>query len=62
MNDDRLGSYCSSRPRLRCRSSTRVKGYLSLRVGSWNLFGSLIGKSIELVNILKKRKSNITCV
>ncbi|KAF3644443.1 hypothetical protein FXO37_21448 [Capsicum annuum] len=32
-----------------------------LRVGSWNI-GTLQGKSIELVKILKKRKINIVCV
>ncbi|KAG5573068.1 hypothetical protein H5410_062834 [Solanum commersonii] len=32
-----------------------------LRVGSWNI-GSLTGKSIELVKILKKRRINIACV
>ncbi|KAG5604403.1 hypothetical protein H5410_025895 [Solanum commersonii] len=31
------------------------------KVGSWNI-GSLTGKSIELVKILKKRKINIACV
>nr|XP_009769954.1 PREDICTED: uncharacterized protein LOC104220728 [Nicotiana sylvestris] len=32
-----------------------------LRVGSWNI-GTLTGKSIELGNILQKRKINIACV
>ncbi|KAF3659980.1 hypothetical protein FXO37_13722 [Capsicum annuum] len=32
-----------------------------LRVGSWNI-GTLQGKSIELVKILRKRKINIACV
>ncbi|KAG5615096.1 hypothetical protein H5410_014920, partial [Solanum commersonii] len=38
-----------------------VTGSHNLRVGSWNI-GSLTGKSIELVKILKKRKINIACV
>lgn len=33
----------------------------SLTVGSWNI-GTLQGKSIELVKILRKRKINIVCV
>ncbi|KAG5571039.1 hypothetical protein H5410_060805 [Solanum commersonii] len=36
-------------------------GSHNLRVGSWNI-GSLMGKFIELVKILKKRKINIACV
>ncbi|KAG5583105.1 hypothetical protein H5410_053732 [Solanum commersonii] len=38
-----------------------VTGSLNVRVGSWNI-GSLTGKSIELVKILKRRKINIACV
>ncbi|KAG5632120.1 hypothetical protein H5410_003837 [Solanum commersonii] len=38
-----------------------VTGSRNVRVGSWNI-GSLTGKSIELVKILKKRKINIACV
>ncbi|XP_019248752.1 PREDICTED: craniofacial development protein 2-like [Nicotiana attenuata] len=37
------------------------KGAYRLRIGSWNI-GSLTSKSIELVNILQKRKINIACV
>ncbi|KAM3395258.1 hypothetical protein P3S68_004263 [Capsicum galapagoense] len=32
-----------------------------LRVGSWNI-GTLRGKSIEFVKILRKRRINIACV
>lgn len=32
-----------------------------LRLGSWNI-GTLMGKSIKLVKILRKRKVNIACV
>ncbi|KAF3678339.1 hypothetical protein FXO37_04417 [Capsicum annuum] len=32
-----------------------------LGVGSWNI-GTLLGKSVELVKILKKRRINIACV
>ncbi|KAG5596497.1 hypothetical protein H5410_037729 [Solanum commersonii] len=51
------------RLRLKKRDSRgkRVTGSHNLRVGSWNI-GSLTGKSIELVKILKKRKINIACV
>nr|XP_009631337.1 craniofacial development protein 2-like [Nicotiana tomentosiformis] len=45
----------------RVRSSKWVKGASRLRVGSWNI-GTLTGKYIELVKILKKRKINIACV
>lgn len=38
-----------------------VKGVSRLRVGSWNI-GSLSGKSIELVKILKKMKISIACI
>lgn len=39
----------------------RGKGTSRLRVGLWNI-GTLTGKSIELANILHKRKINITYV
>ncbi|KAG5593704.1 hypothetical protein H5410_034936 [Solanum commersonii] len=42
-------------------SGKRVTGSYKLRVGSWNI-GSLTGKSVELVKILKKRRINIACV
>ncbi|WMV29994.1 hypothetical protein MTR67_023379 [Solanum verrucosum] len=48
-------------PRTREISGKWVTGSHKLRVGSWNI-GSLTGKSIELVKILKKRKINIACV
>lgn len=32
-----------------------------LRVGSWNI-GTLQGKSIELVKILRKRRVSVACV
>ncbi|XP_055824233.1 uncharacterized protein LOC129892673 [Solanum dulcamara] len=38
-----------------------AEGASRLRVGSWNI-GTLSGKSIELVKILKKKKINIACV
>lgn len=37
------------------------KGVAMLRVGSWNI-GTLSGKSIELVKILKKRVISIACI
>ncbi|KAG5585502.1 hypothetical protein H5410_045936 [Solanum commersonii] len=49
------------RPRTRENRGKRVTGSHNLRVGSWNI-GSLSGKSLELVKILKKRKINIACV
>ncbi|KAL3355926.1 hypothetical protein AABB24_016872, partial [Solanum stoloniferum] len=49
------------RPRSRDNSGKWVTGSHNVRVGSWNI-GSLTGKSIELVKILKKRKINIACV
>ncbi|KAG5571716.1 hypothetical protein H5410_061482 [Solanum commersonii] len=49
------------RPRTRENSGKRVAGSHKLRVGSWNI-GSLTGKSVELVKILKKRRINIACV
>ncbi|KAH0668323.1 hypothetical protein KY285_029529 [Solanum tuberosum] len=49
------------RRRTRENSGKRVTGSHNLRVGSWNI-GSLTGKSIELVKILKKRKINIACI
>ncbi|WMV47915.1 hypothetical protein MTR67_041300 [Solanum verrucosum] len=49
------------RPRSRDKSGKGVTGSHNVRVGSWNI-GSLTGKSIELVKILKKRKINIACV
>ncbi|XP_019228557.1 PREDICTED: uncharacterized protein LOC109209697 [Nicotiana attenuata] len=39
----------------------RAKGAIRLRLGSWNI-GTLTGKSIELANILEKRKINIACI
>ncbi|XP_059306307.1 uncharacterized protein LOC132057711 [Lycium ferocissimum] len=56
--EGRLGS--CSRPG-RVGSGKWVRGASRLRVGSWNI-GTLTGKSIELVKILKKRKINIACV
>ncbi|XP_059310894.1 uncharacterized protein LOC132062318 [Lycium ferocissimum] len=55
----RLGSY--SRTGVRVGGVRWVKGVSSLRVWSWNI-GTLSGKSIELVKILKKRRINIACV
>ncbi|KAG5581991.1 hypothetical protein H5410_052618 [Solanum commersonii] len=49
------------RPRTRENSGKKVTNSHKLRVGSWNI-GSLTGKSLELVKILKKRMINITCV
>ncbi|KAG5571748.1 hypothetical protein H5410_061514 [Solanum commersonii] len=49
------------RPRARENSGKRVTGSHKLRVGPWNI-GSLTGKSVELVKILKKRRINIACV
>ncbi|XP_055826424.1 uncharacterized protein LOC129894820 [Solanum dulcamara] len=45
----------------RGNSGKRETGFQKLRVGSWNI-GSLIGKSIELVKSLERRKINIDCV
>ncbi|KAF3679455.1 hypothetical protein FXO38_02752 [Capsicum annuum] len=42
-------------------SGGRVDSDGGLRVGSWNI-GTLQGKSIELVKILRKRRINIACV
>ncbi|KAF3650480.1 hypothetical protein FXO38_17130 [Capsicum annuum] len=51
------------RPRfgLRGGRGRRVDRDGRLRVGSWNI-GTLQGKSIELVKILRKRRINIMCV
>ncbi|KAG5605367.1 hypothetical protein H5410_026859 [Solanum commersonii] len=54
VKDDRLGPCLGSRVRGRSGKFPR------LRVTSWNT-GSLTGKSIKLVKILKKRKINIVC-
>ncbi|XP_059292361.1 uncharacterized protein LOC132045797 [Lycium ferocissimum] len=59
VDDGRLGS--CSRTGVRVGGGRWVKGVSSLRVGSWNI-GTLTGKSIELVKILKKRRINIACV
>jgi len=52
-------------PRLRPRSREHRGKWVTVshnvRVGSWNI-GSLMGKSIELVKILKKRNINIAYV
>ncbi|KAG5605655.1 hypothetical protein H5410_027147 [Solanum commersonii] len=61
VHDGGIESYLRLRPRKRENSGKRVTGSHKLRVGSWNI-GSLTGKSIELVKILKKRKINIACV
>ncbi|KAG5615079.1 hypothetical protein H5410_014903 [Solanum commersonii] len=59
--DGGIESCLRLRPRKRESRGKRVPGSHNLRVGSWNI-GSLTGKSIELVKILKKRKINIACV
>ncbi|KAG5607135.1 hypothetical protein H5410_028627 [Solanum commersonii] len=59
--DGGIESCLRLRPRKRESRGKRVTGFHNLRVGSWNI-GSLTGKSIELVKILKKRKINIACV
>lgn len=46
---------------VRDKRGNKVKGISRLRVLSWNI-GSLTGKFIELIKILKKRKINIECV
>ncbi|XP_059310716.1 uncharacterized protein LOC132062086 [Lycium ferocissimum] len=61
VSDGRLGSCSRSGTGARVRRGKCVKGASRLRVGSWNI-GTLTGKSIELVKILKKRKINIACV
>ncbi|KAG5580523.1 hypothetical protein H5410_051150 [Solanum commersonii] len=61
VHDGGIESCLRLRPRKRDSRGKRVTGSLNLRVGSWNI-GSLTGKSIELVKILKKRKINIACV
>lgn len=43
------------------RGGKGTKGDPTLRVGSWNI-GTLTGKSIELVKILRKRMINVVCV
>ncbi|KAG5612532.1 hypothetical protein H5410_023813 [Solanum commersonii] len=59
--DGGIESCLRLRPRKRESRGKWVTGSHNLRVGSWNI-GSLTGKSIELVKILKKRKINIVCV
>jgi len=49
------------RPRSREHRGKWVTVSHNVRVGSWNI-GSLMGKSIELVKILKKRNINIAYV
>ncbi|WMV29422.1 hypothetical protein MTR67_022807 [Solanum verrucosum] len=61
VSDGGFESCLRLRPRTRENSGKWVTGSHKLRVGSWNI-GSLTGKSIELVKILKKRKINIACV
>ncbi|KAG5602889.1 hypothetical protein H5410_034259 [Solanum commersonii] len=61
VSDGGFESCLRLRPRPRENSGKWVTGSHKLRVGSWNI-GSLTGKSIELVKILKKRKINIACV
>ena len=60
-NDGGLGSCRRLRPGARDSSGKWVTGVPLLRVGSWNI-GSLTGKSIELVKVLKKRRINIACI
>lgn len=43
------------------RGGFGVKGAARPRVGPW-IIGSLFGKSIGLVKILKRRKINIACI
>lgn len=43
------------------RKGKRAKDDYRLRIGSWNI-GSLLEKSLELVEILRKRKINIACL
>ncbi|KAF3614999.1 hypothetical protein FXO37_35701 [Capsicum annuum] len=50
-----------ARPNVRGGRGRRVARVNRLRVGSWNI-GTLQGKSIKLVKILRKRKINIACV
>ncbi|XP_059285715.1 uncharacterized protein LOC132039194 [Lycium ferocissimum] len=61
VRDGRLGSCSRLGSGTRVREAKGVKGASRLRVGSWNI-GTLSGKSIELVKILKKRRINIACV
>ena len=46
---------------MRGRGSPRGRNRFRVRFGSWNM-GTLTGKSIELVKILKSRKVNIACI
>ncbi|XP_059310054.1 uncharacterized protein LOC132061218 [Lycium ferocissimum] len=59
VDDGGLGS--CSRTGVRIGGGRWVREGSSLRVGSWTI-GTLTGKSIELVRILKKRRINIACV
>ncbi|XP_059301993.1 uncharacterized protein LOC132053918 [Lycium ferocissimum] len=59
--DGRLGSCSRLGSGARVGGAKGVEGASRLRVGSWNI-GTLSGKSIELVKILKKRRINIACV
>ncbi|XP_055830866.1 uncharacterized protein LOC129899892 [Solanum dulcamara] len=61
VSDGRLGSCSRFGSRARVGRAKGAEGASRLRVGSWNI-GTLSGKSIELVKILKKRKINIACV
>ena len=59
-DEERAG--VGGRPRFGRRGSGgHVDSDGRLRVGSWNI-GTLQGKSIELVKILRKRRINIACV
>ncbi|KAF3642009.1 hypothetical protein FXO37_22703 [Capsicum annuum] len=59
--EGRAGGGVGPRSGVRGGRGRRVAGVDRLRVGSWNI-GTLQGKSIELVKILRKKRINIACV
>ncbi|XP_059315698.1 uncharacterized protein LOC132066394 [Lycium ferocissimum] len=61
VRDGRLGSCSRLGSRAKVGGAKGVEEASRLRVGFWNI-GTLSGKSIELVKILKKRRINIACV
>ncbi|KAF3670561.1 Myosin-15 [Capsicum annuum] len=61
LDQSRVGGGAGARSGVKSGRGGRVARVDRLRVGSWNI-GTLQGKSIELVKILRKRRINMACV
>ncbi|KAF3653222.1 Myosin-15 [Capsicum annuum] len=60
-DESKVGGGAGARSGVKSGRGGRVARVDRLRVGSWNI-GTLQGKSIELVKILRKRRINMACV